>query len=39
MTKENGVTMLPEMGGEYKMHSGAEGHEVQKASEEHTMHQ
>ncbi len=39
MTKENGNPMLPEMGKEHKMHSNAEGHEVQKASEEHTMHQ
>ena len=39
MTMENGNPMLPEMGKEHKMHSNAEGHEVQKASEEHTMHQ
>ena len=39
MTKENENPMLPGMGEEHKMHSGTEGHEVQKASEEHTMHQ
>ena len=39
MTKENGNPMLPQMGKIHKNHINGDSHEVQKASEEHTMHQ